>query len=194
MTTEDRILDACESLIQERGYFGFSFADVAGEVGIRKASIYYYFPAKAELGKKVVNRYRNRMRVVCEDWFEAENLDVGEAFKAFMEPIVTLGRKPGAACLCGVLGGEFQSLPKIVRDEVSEFFEEHQRTLALLFENGRNDGVFRFDGDPKALAKVAFSMIEGSFLIKRTQNDLSVFDDAVANLDAMIGTSQPRPL
>lgn len=192
MKTEDKILDACEGLIQERGYHGFSFADVAEKVGIRKASIYYYFPAKAELGKKTVSRYRNRMRAMRDDWAEAEGMDVMAALNAYMEPIVTLGRTPGASCLCGVLGGEYQSLPTGVQDEVSDFFGEHLHTLSWLFEIGRDKGVFRFEGDSKVMSKVAFSMIEGSMLIKRTRGDAVVFDEVIGNLRKLLGIGSPQ--
>lgn len=192
MKTEDKILDACENLIQERGYHGFSFADVAEEVGIRKASIYYYFPAKAELGQKTVSRYRDRMRAIREDWAETKDLDVLAAFNVYMDPIIELGQTPGASCLCGVLGGEFQSLPSVVKGEVSDFFGEHLRTLSQIFEIGRDKGVFRFEGDPKVVAKVAFSMIEGSMLIKRTRGDSDVFGEVTANLKALLGISSLR--
>ncbi len=190
--TEDKILDACEDLIQDRGYHGFSFADVAKLVGIRKASIYYYFPAKAELGQKTVGRYRNRMRAMREDWAEAENLDVLAALNAYMAPIVALGRTPGASCLCGVLGGEFHSLPTIVQEEVSDFFDEHLRTLSRLFEIGRDSGVFQFEGDANVMAKIAFSLIEGSMLIKRTRGDAVVFDEVIANLNPLLGIKSPH--
>ena len=192
MNTEEKILNACESLIQEHGYHGFSFADIAEKVGIRKASIYYYFPAKADLGQKTVSRYRNRMRAGREDWGAAVDMDVPAAFDAYMEPILTLGRTPGASCLCGVLGGEFQSLPPGVQNEVSEFFEEHLRTLTELFRIGREKGDFRFAGDPNVMAKIAFSMIEGSMLIKRTRGDAGVFDEVVANLKAHLGITAAR--
>ena len=119
-------------------------------------------------------------------------MDVPAAFDAYMEPILTLGRTPGASCLCGVLGDEFQSLPPGVQNEVSEFFEEHLRTLTELFRIGREKGDFRFAGDSKVMAKIAFSMIEGSMLIKRTRGDAGVFDEVVANLKAHLGITAAR--
>jgi TetR/AcrR family transcriptional repressor of nem operon len=38
--TADRIREAAHDLIAARGYFGFSYADIADVVGIRKASIH----------------------------------------------------------------------------------------------------------------------------------------------------------
>ena len=49
MNTRERILDSARRLLQTRSYAGFSFQDVADEVGIRKASIYSHFASKDEL-------------------------------------------------------------------------------------------------------------------------------------------------
>src|SRR5215211_135610 len=49
--TADRILDLAERLVQTRGFNGFSYADIASELGLTKASLHYHFPTKAELGR-----------------------------------------------------------------------------------------------------------------------------------------------
>src|SRR5271167_2084057 len=56
--TRTRILDVAERLVQVRGFNGFSYADVAAELSITKASLHYHFPTKAELGRALVARYR----------------------------------------------------------------------------------------------------------------------------------------
>ena len=55
--TAERILDVAERLVQSRGYNGFSYADVAAELGITKASLHYHFAGKAELGEALIARY-----------------------------------------------------------------------------------------------------------------------------------------
>jgi TetR/AcrR family transcriptional repressor of nem operon len=55
--TRGRILDTAERLVQTRGFNGFSYADVATELGVTKASLHYHFPGKAELGEALVARY-----------------------------------------------------------------------------------------------------------------------------------------
>ena len=47
--TAIRIRETAHDLIAERGYFGFSYADIAETVGIRKASIHHHFPSKVDL-------------------------------------------------------------------------------------------------------------------------------------------------
>src|SRR5271170_7068139 len=51
------ILDVAEQLAQTRGYNGFSYADIAAELGVTKASLHYHFPSKAELGRALIVRY-----------------------------------------------------------------------------------------------------------------------------------------
>src|SRR5690348_9471667 len=56
-STTGRILDVAERLVQTRGFNGFSYADIAAEVGITKASLHYHFATKAELGRTLIDRY-----------------------------------------------------------------------------------------------------------------------------------------
>src|SRR5437868_14763576 len=58
--TAERILDIAQRLVQTRGFNNFSYADIAGELGITKASLHYHFPGKAELGHALVVRYGER--------------------------------------------------------------------------------------------------------------------------------------
>src|SRR6476620_12156705 len=59
-TTRDQVLDVAERLVQTRGFTNFSYADIAAELGITKASLHYHFPGKAELGQAVIARYGER--------------------------------------------------------------------------------------------------------------------------------------
>ena len=58
--TATKILDVAERLVQARGFNGFSYADVADELGISKAALHYHFPGKAELGEALMERYAAR--------------------------------------------------------------------------------------------------------------------------------------
>src|SRR6202050_347440 len=51
------ILDVAEQLAQTQGYNGFSYADIASQLGVTKASLHYHFPSKAELGRALIERY-----------------------------------------------------------------------------------------------------------------------------------------
>ena len=62
MNTREKILSAAQSLIQTRSFEGFSFQDIADEVGIRKASLYHHFPSKDDVALAVLERATNWVR------------------------------------------------------------------------------------------------------------------------------------
>ena len=53
----ERILDIAERLAQTRGFNGFSYADIAEELAVTKASLHYHFRSKADLGQALIVRY-----------------------------------------------------------------------------------------------------------------------------------------
>src|SRR5437016_3323803 len=73
--TAARALDVAERLLQVRGFNGFSYADVAAELKISKASLHYHFPGKAELGQALIERYASRF----SEALEAIDRDGGDA-------------------------------------------------------------------------------------------------------------------
>lgn len=188
MDTAERIIDITEALIQRRGYNGFSFQDIATEIGIKKASLYYHFPSKADLGRAVIDRYRGRMRKAIIE-LEGGRIDHWQALGDYLGPILELGRTPELACLCGVLGGEYLGLPEGMQAEVRDYFAEHLTWLTRLLDSGRQAGAFAFEPEPLDMAKMIFSAVEGSMLIKRTSGDVHFVDDVIGVAAAMI-----RPL
>src|SRR5580693_3364808 len=70
--TADRILDAAEALAQTRGFNGFSYAHIAEQLGITKASRHYHFRGKAQLGDALIARYTQRFASALEGIDEAE--------------------------------------------------------------------------------------------------------------------------
>src|ERR1700681_275031 len=65
--TATAILDIAERLVQRRGFNGFSYADIAAEMGITKASLHYHFAGKAELGESLITRYAARFDQALEE-------------------------------------------------------------------------------------------------------------------------------
>jgi TetR/AcrR family transcriptional repressor of nem operon len=65
--TATRILDVAERLVQRRGFNGFSYADVAAELGITTASLHYHYAGKADLGQALIDRYAARFMAALAD-------------------------------------------------------------------------------------------------------------------------------
>ena len=103
--TATRILDVAERLVQLRGLNGFSYADVAAELHITKASLHYHFPGKAELGCALIERYAERFSAALEaiDQQETDPVAKIHAYAAIYGDVLSKRRM----CLCGMLAAGY---------------------------------------------------------------------------------------
>src|SRR6266851_3631211 len=95
------ILDVAERLAQTRGYNGFSYADIAAELGVTKASLHYHFPSKAELGRALIERYHG-LFCAALDAIDRQTKPPQEKLKRYVglyDAVLSNERM----CLCGML-------------------------------------------------------------------------------------------
>lgn len=186
--TRTRILDAAQRLAQTRGYNAFSYADVAEEVGIRKASIHHHFPGKGDLGRELVARYRADFRRALVR-IEGETGDPQRRLELYAGLYRRVLEAEGRMCLCGMLAADLVTLPEEVREEVRAFFDENAAWLAKTLEKGRRAQDTNPSGlDVEAEAHLLLSSLEGAMLVARSHGDVSWFDAdvrrALARLEA----------
>ncbi len=169
--TPAQIMDAAQLLIQTRGYHAFSYADVAAEVGIRKASIHYYFPGKSDLGRAVVGRYREavRQQVQRVDLLSGGTEDRLRGYAQVFRGVV---RDGGRLCPCGTLAANLESLPPDVQAEVCAFFAENEAWLARVLSEGRAAGELRFTGPAAVQAQGFLAGLLGAMVTARVHGDV----------------------
>jgi TetR/AcrR family transcriptional regulator, transcriptional repressor for nem operon len=182
--TSSRILDVAERLAQSRGFNGFSYADIAEALDVTKASLHYHFPSKADLGRCLIERY--------EKTFLAALKAIGEAGAAPREQLKRYARiyadvlRENRMCLCGMLASDYATLPKAMREEVTHFFDENERWLAAVLEQGRKGRSLEFKGPAVDLARVIVGSLEGAMMLARSYGDASRFDSASERLIASL--------
>lgn len=178
--TAARALDVAETLVQQRGFNGFSYADVAGELGITTASLHYHFPGKAELGSALIRRYSDRFSAAL-DAIDAQHQSAPEKLRAYAALYGdVLGR--GRMCLCGMLAADFETLPATMRDGVVAFFDANEAWVAKVLEEGRIRGDLQFEGAPIEVARTLIAGLEGIMLVARPFGDVGRFERAAERL------------
>ncbi len=183
--TAERIMDATQRMVQTRGYNAFSYADISAQVGIRKASIHYYFPSKKDLGKELVARYRVAFRDKL-DRIDNETDDARRKLKAYAQLYLEALRDDDRMCLCGMLASDITTLPEEVRREVMSFFADNETWLMKTLGDGRNVGVLSFSGSAKSEAQLLLTGLQGAMLVARTYGDEARFRTVVRSLLARI--------
>jgi TetR/AcrR family transcriptional repressor of nem operon len=178
--TAERILDIAERLVQSRGFNSFSYADIAGELGITKASLHYHFPGKAELGQALIERYSERFAAALEqiDRDVPDARDKLDAYAALYAQVLRGQRM----CMCGILAAEYQTLPRPMRQAVIRFFDDNQKWLAGVLAQGRSDHSLTIDGSIDDMAQSILGTLEGAMLVARPYSDVARFDATARHL------------
>jgi TetR/AcrR family transcriptional repressor of nem operon len=178
--TAAQVLDVAERLVQRQGFNGFSYADIAAEMGVTKAALHYHFAGKADLGEALVARYAARFAVAL-DALDAAGADAPAKLEGYTNLYLDVLRNE-RMCLCGMLAAEFQTLPAPMRTAVVEFFDYNERWLAGVLEGGRDEGAMRFQGSPAERARMIVGALEGAMLVARTYGEVARFETAAAQL------------
>jgi TetR/AcrR family transcriptional repressor of nem operon len=185
--TRDAALDIAERLVQLRGFNGFSYADIATELGVTKAALHYHFPGKAELGETLIDRYASRFRDALAA-IDADGIPAPDKLRAYCA--IYLGvLRAHRMCLCGMLAAEYDTLPPPMRAAIAEFFDDNERWLAGLLEGGRASGDLAFVEPARQAAQTVVATLEGAMLVARPRRDASILEAAVVHLLAAFAPS-----
>ena len=178
--TATRILDVAERLVQTRGFDGFSYADVAAELGVTAASLHYHFRGKGELGEALIRRYRTRFGAAL-DAIEGDSSAARKKLEAYVRIYADVLRR-GRMCLCGMLAAGYETLPAPMRDEVVQFLDDNERWLVRVLERGASEGTLAFAGTAPVVAQSIISALEGALLVARPYGDVDRFERAAERL------------
>jgi TetR/AcrR family transcriptional repressor of nem operon len=183
--TSGRILDIAERLLQTRGYNAFSYADIARSLHITKASLHYHFPTKGELGKRLIERYQQSfLRALAE--IDGLSKDAPEKLRRYIG-LYTEVLRNDRMCLCGMLAAEYATLPKPMKSELKHFFDENERWLIAVLEDGRISKRLRFSGAARETAQLLVGSLEGAMMLARSYGDVARFEAVAERLLAGLG-------
>jgi TetR/AcrR family transcriptional regulator, transcriptional repressor for nem operon len=183
------ILDVAERLAQTRGYNGFSYADIAAELGVTKASLHYHFPSKAELGRALIVRYHGLFGAAL-DSIDGQTKSPQEKLKRYVglyDSVLSNERM----CLCGMLAAEYATLPGPMQEGLTAFFDANERWLTAVLEDGLRAGTFAFREAAKERARVLLGALEGAMLVARSYGNARRFQTAAASVLADLAPGMP---
>jgi TetR/AcrR family transcriptional regulator, transcriptional repressor for nem operon len=181
--TANRILEAAERLAQTRGFNGFSYADIAAELGMTKASLHYHFAAKADLGCALIVGYGRRFEAALAEIASANPQVTLCRYVQLYEDVLVRDRM----CLCGMLAAEYSTLPSAMQIELRRFFDKNEAWLAGSLERGRKAGGLDFDGRALEAARMLTAGLEGAMLLARSYEDPARFTSIARRLLAELG-------
>jgi TetR/AcrR family transcriptional repressor of nem operon len=179
--TMQLIMDTGQFLIQERGYNTISYADIAERIGIKKASIHYYFPSKQDLVQAILHRYRKEFLNELDQIDQISINSEEKLFRFFQHYRETLAND-AKLCLCSMMAAELVSFPIEIRNEINGFFRDNENWIEKVIEQGKESGSMDYQISSREQSRIIMAFVQGAQLLARSSGDLHYYDVMVENL------------
>ncbi|WP_299685174.1 TetR/AcrR family transcriptional regulator [uncultured Tateyamaria sp.] len=183
MNTKAALLDNAETLARQRGFDGFSFADLEAAVGIRKASVHYHFPTKGDLSFALMVRYA-QLFADRLDAITASHSTAAARLLAYLDLYRQALDGGRSLCLCVALSATQTALPDTTRDTLDQFHHTVTAWLEAVFRLALTDGTIAAVSDPRAEAAAALAQVEGAQIMGRAARGPAGFEAAISTLRA----------
>jgi len=168
MSTYDKLLEQADTLIQKNGYAGFSYADLAERLGIRKASIHHHFPAKSDLGvaycdKKNASFQSLESFILTQPEGRAQLLAYLEAFSGCADR--------GEMCGVYAMLSDYNLFPAELQQAVTKLAQTELRILNDILDRGAQAGKLKYHIASSDMAVIVCNALKGALMLNCSQSN-----------------------
>lgn len=181
-SARDRLLDAAEHLMWQRGYEAVGIAELCSVAEAPRGSFYYWWPSKQALALSMIERSWAHLRsTLFEPSFRgagsfAEQLD---AYVDRLSRHLTNAQHANAqmaGCRFGNLTAELSTRDEEIRAALEAVFDEMHRIFATAIAGAMASGEVGTDIDPDDAAEGLCAHMEGLMILAKARNQPSVLE------------------
>jgi len=168
--TRQRIVAQAASLFNQRGYEGCSMSELMEATGLEKGGIYRHFSSKEELAAEAFDyAWRTAIDLRMRDLDSIPNSV--DALRLFITNFVE--RQPSLPGGCPLLNTAVDADDgnRVLRDCARRALRNWRKDLAALVDNGIKRKEIKRGVDPKQVATVIISSLEGALMMSRLEGD-----------------------
>ncbi len=136
---KNEIIGVALKLFAQEGYHSTTLDKVAADIGVSKATLYYYFRNKEEIIRAILNRSLDRMKQTLE--IKKTPLSTKEKLRQFIEYHVVFGADD--ADLAKITFEQLNILPKRSREVLKRKQREIVVFLQDLLQQGIDEGIIK---------------------------------------------------
>ncbi|MFN8671752.1 MAG: TetR/AcrR family transcriptional regulator [Candidatus Sericytochromatia bacterium] len=174
INTKNKIESLSKDMILTNGYNGFSYNDLSKSLGIKKASIHYYFSSKEELGLKFIKNFSEDIERAF-DSFEKQKLNPKEKIESYLELFESFANSKTKICPTGMLSSELNNIPDKMYQELLVFFEKTESWLNKTISEGKNQKLFKDEIKENDFTLTIMSSIQGGLQIARLKKEPDIY-------------------
>jgi TetR/AcrR family transcriptional regulator, transcriptional repressor for nem operon len=186
--TRERILDAAQRIVLERGFAATSVDAVLAEAPATKGAFFHHFPSKNDLGRALLERYATADERLLDDFMaaaEAESSDPAEQLVAFVRHFEQTADELAPAqpgCLFVSFIYESQLAGDGENDLIASSIRQWRTRLLEKLEAAAEVHPPAIAIDLPSLADQVFTTFEGGFILARAMHDHSHLRAQLAHL------------
>jgi TetR/AcrR family transcriptional regulator, transcriptional repressor for nem operon len=175
--TRERILDAAQRIVLERGFAATSVDAVLAEAPATKGAFFHHFPSKSDLGRALLARYAAADERMLDDFMaraEAETDDPAEQLVAFIRHFEHAADELAPAqpgCLFVSFIHERQLVGDGDDDLIASSIRHWRARLLEKLEAAARIHPPALAVDTASLADQVFTTFEGGFILARAMHD-----------------------
>ncbi|MFJ8865066.1 TetR/AcrR family transcriptional regulator [Streptomyces sp. NPDC102473] len=182
MSTPERLIEATQELLWERGYVGTSPKAIQQRAGAGQGSMYHHFAGKPDLALAAVLRTSAEMRETAARLLDGP----GTAYERISAYLLR-EREVLRGCPVGRLTMD----PDVVasdelRAPVDETIGWLRGRLAEILQEGLDRGEFSPGIEPREVAAAVVATVQGGYVLARASGSSAAFDSAVRGLLSLL--------
>jgi len=157
-------LQISNTFIQKNGFEGFSYADLARELGIRKASIHHHFPVKSDLGLAYCETKRQAFGVLETSILRLPN--GSQQLQSYLDAFSECAQE-GEMCGVYAMLSDSNLFPAELKKAVNELAAYELRILTNILQRGKDAGKLTFNTSAQEMAVIVCNALKGALLLNR---------------------------
>jgi AcrR family transcriptional regulator len=165
---ETLILDAAQNRIARFGFSKVTMDEIAQDIGLAKASLYYYYPTKEHIFRAVVAREQDKFLQQTKKILQQSG-PAGKKLKAYVRERISLGKQ--LISLTALNSTIWQESKPGVRDLFVAFSRQEMNNITSIVSEGEQSGEFDV-ASPEKTAELILYVLQGLRLrfLQATQN------------------------
>lgn len=177
-----------------RGYFGTSMGELVRETGFKKGGIYNHFSGKEALALAAFEHAVGVMRGRFEGALEGKEGAL-ERLMAVVDVLGASADEPPVAGGCPVLNTavEADDAHPALREKARGAAEDWLRLVGRTVKDGVRGGELRPDVEPREVASVVVSTLEGAVMLSKLCDDQDHMRRAIRHVKGYLEALASRP-
>ena len=195
---KEKLLDVAFQLIWDSSYGSVSVDQICERAKVNKGSFYHYFPTKAELACEAYEEHWRQKQPNMDRIFSAQ-IPPLERISGWCKYIYETQKQKkaqfGRVCGCpyGSIGTEVATQDEKIRSKAEEILGRSMKYVESAIADAKREGSVPEGTDPKHASQKILSLVMGSMLQAKIQNNLEIARDLEPTVMTIIGARTAVP-